>query len=266
LLVGGIIASFQAGAISYLYYSDRVYQLPLGMIGIALGVVLLPEVTRQLRGGREREAAESIVKGIELGLLVTIPAAVAMLVIPVPIIATLFQRGEFGAESALQCGRALAGFSLGLPGYVLIKVLQPWYFAREDTQSPMYIAGISVAANIVVSLLLFPFLQHVGIAIGTSVAAWVNVILLWRGMGGGVKFRRREQKKVGGMLLASVIMGGVIWFARLGVADWFDGGLWAKVGGLALLVGLGMSVYGVLVLLFRATSLAELKEGFSSEK
>ena len=263
LLVGGIIASFQAGAISYLYYSDRVYQLPLGMIGIALGVVLLPEVTRQLRSGREREAAESIVKGIELGLLVTVPAAVAMLVIPLPLIETLFQRGEFGAESALQCGRALAGFSFGLPGYVLIKVLQPWYYAREDTKSPMYIAGISVAANIVVSLILFPFLQHVGIAIGTSVAAWVNVFLLWRGMHGGVKIRRREKKKIWRVLFASGVMGGVIWFAWMGIAGWFDGGQWMKVGGLALLVGLGMSVYGILVLLLRATSVAELKEGFS---
>ena len=262
LLVGGIIASFQAGAISYLYYSDRVYQLPLGMIGIALGVVLLPEVTRQLRSGREREAADSIVRGMELGMLVTIPAAVAMLVIPIPLIEVLFQRGEFTDESARQTGRALAGFAIGLPGYVLIKVLQPWYFAREDTKSPMYIAGISVVTNIAVSLILFPFYQHVGIAIGTSAAAWVNVFLLWRGMEGGVRIRGRDRRKMIKMVVASVAMGVAIWFGWQGLMPWFDGGQWLKIAALALLIGLGMSVYGVMVLALRATTISELREGF----
>ena len=133
LLVGGIIASFQQGAISILYYADRVNQLPLGMIGIALGVVLLPEVTRCFRSGREREAAASILKGMELAMLLTLPAAVAMMVIHEPLISGLFEGREFDAEDVRKTGWALAGFALGLPGYVLIKVLQPVYFARENT-------------------------------------------------------------------------------------------------------------------------------------
>ena len=261
LLVGGIIASFQAGAVSYLYYSDRVYQLPLGMIGIALGVVLLPEVTRQLRSGREREAADSIMSGMELGLLLTVPAAVAMLVIPEPLIRTLFMRGAFTEESALQTARALMGFALGLPGYVLIKVLQPGYFAREDTKSPMKIAAISVVTNIVVSLALFPFIGHVGIALGTSVAAWVNVWMLWRGLRGFVRLRARHRRKIGATVLASVAMGVVLWLMMMVVGRWFDGGLWMKVGGLALLVSGGMTVYALSALLLRATTLAELKHG-----
>jgi putative peptidoglycan lipid II flippase len=261
LLVGGIIASFQAGAVSYLYYSDRVYQLPLGMIGIALGVVLLPEVTRQLRSGHEREASDSILSGMELGLLLTIPAAVAMIVIPEPLIRTLFQRGEFDAESSLQTARALMGFAIGLPGYVLIKVLQPGYFAREDTKSPMKIAGVSVVTNIIVSLALFPFLGHVGIAIGTSVAAWVNVWMLWRGLGGFVRIRQRHRRKIVATIVASVLMGLALWLMMMVVGPWFAGGLWMKVGGLSLLVSGGLTVYGLAALLFKATSLAELKNG-----
>ena len=182
LLVGGIIASFKQGAISWLYYSDRVYQLPLGMIGIALGVVLLPEVTRLVRRDDAKGASDSMVRGMELGLLITLPAAVAMMVIPEPIITVLFQRGEFTADDAYQTGMALRGFALGLPGYVLIKVLQPGFFARENTRAPMMMAGITVLVNIVVSLLLFGPLGHVGIAIATTIAAWVNVLLLARGL------------------------------------------------------------------------------------
>lgn len=261
LLAGGIIASFQAGAVSYLYYSDRVYQLPLGMIGIALGVVLLPQVTRLLRSGQEREAADSVLKGMEIGLLLTVPAAIAMMVIPEPLIRTLFMRGEFTEESALQTARALMGFAIGLPGYVLIKVLQPGFFAREDTKTPMKIAAISVAANVVCSLLLFPWLGHVGIAIGTSVAAWVNVWMLWRGLGGFVKVRKRHRYKMIMTVVASLVMGVALWLGLMAVGSWFDREIWWKVGGLAILVSFGISVYAFAAIILRATSISELKEG-----
>lgn len=260
LLVGGIIASFQEGAVSNLYYSERVYQLPLGMIGISLGVVLLPEVTRQLRSGHERRAADSIVRGLEFGLLLTIPAAVAMMVIPIPIITTLFERGAFDRESSIQTGYALAGFAVGLPGYVLIKVLQPGYFAREDTKTPMMMAGVAVAVNIAVSLLLFPFFRHVGIAVATSVAAWVNVILLWRGLKGFVKLRSRDWRRIRRIVGSSLVMGGLVWLASRGLGSWFDGGQFLRIGALALLVGIGLAVYSFLVLMTRAATLAELRE------
>ena len=262
LLVGGIIASFKQGAISWLYYSDRVYQLPLGMIGIALGVVLLPEVTRLVRRDDAKGASDSMVRGMELGLLITLPAAVAMMVIPEPIITVLFQRGEFTADDAYQTGMALRGFALGLPGYVLIKVLQPGFFARENTRAPMMMAGITVLVNIVVSLLLFAPLGHVGIAIATTIAAWVNVLLLARGLKGLVHVDKAFWTKALRICMASVAMGALVWGGYQLLGSWFEGAFWKQCTALTLLIGLGMSVYAVLVLALRATSIAELKAGF----
>ena len=135
-----------------------------------------------------------------------------MLVMPVEIVSALFERGKFDADDSQRTGWALAGFALGLPGYVLIKVLQPGYFAREDTKSPMKMAGVAVAVNIVFSIVLFSLFRptgygHVGIAIATSLAAWVNVILLWRGLKGFVVFRPRDKRKLIRIVIASVIMG-----------------------------------------------------------
>jgi putative peptidoglycan lipid II flippase len=262
LLVGGVIASFKQGAISWLYYSDRIYQLPLGMIGIALGVVLLPEVTRLVRRDDHKGASDSMVRGMELGLLITLPAAIAMMVIPEPIIKVLFQRGEFSADDAYQTGMALRGFALGLPGYVLIKVLQPGFFARENTRTPMMMAGITVLVNIVVSLLLFAPLGHVGIAIATTVAAWVNVFLLARGLRGLVHVDKEFWTKTLRICFASVVMGGLVWAGYQLLGSWFEAAFWKQCACLALLIGFGISIYAVLVLVLRATSVAELKAGF----
>lgn len=262
LLVGSIIASFKAGAISWLYYSDRVYQLPLGMIGIALGVVLLPEVTRLVRRDDMKGASDSMIRGMELGLLITLPAAVAMLVIPIPIISVLFQRGEFTADDARQTGMALQGFALGLPGYVLIKVLQPGYFARENTRAPMMMAGVTVLVNIVFSLLLFAPFGHVGIAVATTISAWVNVVLLSRGLRGLVYPGAEFWSKTLRILLASAAMGVLVWLAYQVLGSWFDEALWQRCIALALLVGLGMTAYAMLVLAMKVTSLSELKAGF----
>ncbi|MBK1832758.1 murein biosynthesis integral membrane protein MurJ [Roseibacillus ishigakijimensis] len=263
LLIGGIIASFQPGAVSYLYYSDRVYQLPLGMIGIALGVVLLPEVTRQLQGGLERQAGKTITRGIELGMLLTLPAAAAMVVVPTELIAGLFQRGEFVRADAVQTGRALAAFALGLPGYVLIKVLQPGYFAKGDTKNPMKMALTMVLVNIVVSLLLFPWLGHVGLALATSIAAWVNVFMLWRGLHGFVVMSESVVFRLGRMVLCSLLMGVVLFFAAKGLAPWFEeGASWQRIGAMVILVSTGATAFGAFALFLRATSIQDLKAGF----
>ena len=271
LLVGGIIASFQQGAIATLYYADRVNQLPLGMVGIALGVVLLPEVTRRLRSGRESEAAESILRGMELAMLLTLPATVAMIAIHEPLIGGLFEGEKFDADDVSKTGWALAGFALGLPGYVLIKVLQPAYFARENTKGPMLMAGVAVAVNIVCSVILFNVLRptgygHVGIAVATAISAWVNVILLWRGLGGFVKIPVAEWRKLIRMVVASVLMGGAVWVAGWALAPWLAGAQWQKIVALALLVGTGMTVYGLLAFLLKATSLAGLRASFGKSQ
>ncbi|HCC20717.1 MAG TPA: hypothetical protein DEP88_05660 [Verrucomicrobiales bacterium] len=233
------------------------------MIGIALGVVLLPEVTRLVRRDDHQGASNSMVRGMELGLLITLPAAVAMLIIPEAIITVLFQRGEFTADDAYQTGMALRGFALGLPGYVLIKVLQPGYFARENTRAPMMMAGVTVLVNIFVSLILFKPLGHVGIAIATSISAWVNVFLLARGLRGLVHPRREFYVKTLRIVAASIVMGVLVWvaYAKL-LAAWFDAGFWQQCFALGLLVGLGILVYAASVILFKATSIDELKAGF----
>ena len=262
LLVGGIIASFQEGAISFLYYSERIYQLPLGMIGIAMGVVLLPEVTRRLRGGDEPGAVSSMNRGIELALLITLPAAVAMMVIPSAIISTLFERNAFTAEDTRQTSMALAGFALGLPGYVLIKVLQPGYFAREDTKRPMKMAGITVMVNIAVSLLLFPVFRHVGVAVATAVAAWVNVFLLGFGLRGFWKMDARLLGRLPRIVVASVLMGVVLWLLQWAMGDTFSRGTWMRAVGLGILIGVGMASYAGWVLALGVTNLSEFKRGF----
>lgn len=262
LLVGGIIASFKQGAISWLYYSDRVYQLPLGMIGIALGVVLLPEVTRLVRRDDPKGASDSMVRGMELGLLITFPAAIAMIVIPEPIIKVLFQRGEFTADDVYQTSMALRGFALGLPGYVLIKVLQPGFFARENTRAPMIMAGITVLVNIVVSLALFSSLGHVGIAIATTIAAWANVMMLARGLRGLVHVDKDFWSKALRICLASIVMGGLVWGGYQLLGAWFEEAFWKQCMCLAFLISLGLLTYALLILVLKATSIKELKAGF----
>ncbi|MEN8785095.1 MAG: murein biosynthesis integral membrane protein MurJ [Akkermansiaceae bacterium] len=262
LLVGGIVASFQQGAISYIYYADRIYQLPLGMIGIAFGMVLLPEITRLLNSDKEKEARSTMVSGLELAMIVTVPAAIALMVIPQEIISVIFERGTFTASDSLQTGRALGAFAIGLPGYVLIKVLQPGYFARENTKSPMWMAGITVIVNIVFSLLLFPFLGHVGIAIATSISAWVNVVLLWVGLHGFVSLDRENWRRLGGMLIASLVMALGLLGAKALMSGWLDAGPFARGISTGILVGFGALVYGIGVLILKVTSLSELKSAF----
>lgn len=262
LFVGTVIASNQDGALAYLYYSDRIYQLPLGMIGIAFGVVLLPDITRKLRGGDEGGAVQSISRGVEFAMLLTLPAAVAMMVIPDPIISTIFERGEFTAESTRNTANALAAFAIGLPGYVLVKVLQPGFFAREDTKRPMVMAAISVAVNVALSLALFPFYGHVGIAVATSVAAWVNVLLLVRGLRGFWRPQTTLIAKVCRMLAASLSMGIALWLLEWLLGSWFEGPFYLKAAGLGLLVAGGAAIYFAAALAFKATSVRALKSGF----
>jgi len=262
LLVGGIVASFQQGAISFIYYADRIYQLPLGMIGIAFGMVLLPEITRLLNSDKEEEAKSTMVNGLELAMIVTVPAAIALMVIPREIISVIFERGDFTPSDSIQTGRALAAFAFGLPGYVLIKVLQPGYFARENTKSPMWMAGITVVVNIVFSLLLFPFFGHVGIAIATSISAWVNVVLLWVGLRGFVSLDPENWRCLGGMVIASVVMALGLYGAKSLMYGWLESGFWPKATATAILVGFGGTIYGLGVLLLKVTSVEEMKSAF----
>jgi putative peptidoglycan lipid II flippase len=178
LLIGQIIASAQDGAIALLNYADRINQLPLGVIGVAIGVVLLPELSRTLKAGNNADADHLMNRSIEFGLGLTLPAAVALTVMPEPIVGLLYQRGAFTPETTHLAAQALAAFAIGLPAYVLIKVFSPGFFAREDMKAPFWFSVIAVAINVVASLALFGTYGHVAIALATSISAWVNFILL----------------------------------------------------------------------------------------
>lgn len=182
LFIGTIIASGAASAISYLYYADRLYQLPLGIIGIAIGTVLLPVLSGHLKGGRMAEARDTQEQSLLVSMMLSMPAATALIALAVPIVRVLFERGEFDAVATVETANALIGFSVGIPAFVLIRVLQPGFFAREDTRTPTIFAAISVVVNIALSLALFPSLQHTGIAIATSASAWINALMLAVGL------------------------------------------------------------------------------------
>lgn len=167
------------GAVSWLYYADRLNQLPLGIIGIGVGTALLPTMSRLLGAGDAAGAVGQQNRAIELVLLLTLPAAAGLVVAAEPIIRVLFEHGQFTAADSAATAAALAGFALGLPAYVLIKVLTPGFHARSDTQTPVRVALASMLVNLVANLLLVWPLGHVGIAVGTAISAWMNAVVLW---------------------------------------------------------------------------------------
>jgi putative peptidoglycan lipid II flippase len=251
IFVGTIIASGADNAISILNYADRLYQLPLGIIGIAIGTVLLPELSRHLKGGRDKEARATQDQSLLIAMLLSMPAATALIAMAEPIVRVLFQRGAFDALATTQTAQALIAFSTGLPAYVLIRVLQPGYFAREDTITPTVFAGISVVANIGLSLLLFPSLVHVGIAIATSASSWLNAALLalFLVRRGHFALTGGEWRKHLLILAISGIMGGVLYIlSTRGAARMATSApIWEQIGVLGVLVAFGMIVYFTLV-------------------
>jgi putative peptidoglycan lipid II flippase len=266
VMVGTIVASLQAGAVSWLYYADRVYQLPLGLIGIAMGVVLLPDLARKLRAGNEDAAHYSMNRGLEISLLLTLPATVALLVVPLPIMVVLFERGAFSREAAEASAWALAAFATGLPAYVLLKPLQSGFFAREDTVTPLKMATVSVVVNICLSVLLFFLLDafgigHVGIALATALAAWLHVALLGGRLLklGFLRFDERLKRRLPRALVASLVMGLLLWGVSLPLQPWLDEGAAAKVGALAILVLSGLVSYFGLAVATRALEREDVK-------
>jgi len=261
LMVATIIASFQAGAVSYLYFADRIYQLPLGLIGIGLGVVLLPDLTRKIRGRDDAAASRSLNRGLELAVLLTLPAALALVVIPLPIVVVLFERGAFDRTAVDATAAALAAFGLGLPSFVLVKVLQPGFFAREDTKTPFKVTVISVIANIALGLALFWPLKHIGLALATSLAMWLNTAMLALGLRrrGFFALDQRCRARLPRIALANLLMAVGLWLAQRLLSGWFEADLLSRIAGLLLLIGEGLVVYGAGVLLFGAVRIDEIR-------
>jgi putative peptidoglycan lipid II flippase len=261
LLVGRQVASFFDGAVAWLAYADRLYQLPLGVVGIAIGVVLLPELSRRLRAGDAVAGAASVNRAAEFSLVLTLPAAVALVAIPGPLVGVLFERGAFGPEDTRATALAVAIYGAGLPAFVLHKVVQPVFFAREDTTSPFRYSLWAMAVNAGLAIGLAPVLGFAAAAIATTVAGWTMLWQLWRGaraFGLAGQVDERLARSAPRILLASLIMGA----ALVPAAGWMGG--WLEPGGprllaLAGLICLGAAVYLAALAGTRAFRLADLR-------
>jgi putative peptidoglycan lipid II flippase len=249
------------GSVSYIYFADRLNQLPLGLIGIGLGTVLLPTISHQLGRGAEAEAMETQNRGLELALLLTLPATVALVACGAPIVAALFQHGRFDAADTAATAQSLAAFSLGLPSYILVKVLTPGYYARSDTRTPVVYATWSMVVNLVLNLALIPTLGHVGPPLATAAASTLNVALLYRTLARRGQFAPDAQlrRRTWRLAVAALMMGAVLWLAEGWLAPFTTGTSLERWGAMLALVAGGCLVYAAAALLFGAFRLGDLR-------
>ena len=258
IVVGRQVASYFDGAVVWLWFADRVYQLPLGVVGVAVGVVLLPELARRVRAEDPKGASDAMNRAAEFALILTLPATAALLVIPALIVTVLFERGAFTSADASATALALAVYAAGLPAFVLQKIVQPAYFAREDTRTPLRFALWSMVVNVVVAVGLAPVIGYLAAALGTTLAGWANLALLWRGVRGldsTIGLDARLSQRLPRIIAASVVMAllvlGVVWLLQgMNVPD---------VVVLILAVGIGVVAYGGAGALLGAVSLSEIR-------
>ncbi|WP_128254590.1 murein biosynthesis integral membrane protein MurJ [Falsirhodobacter deserti] len=245
LLVGRQVASHTEGAVGWLSYADRLYQLPLGVVGIAIGTVLLPELSRRLRAGDAEGGRASFNRGMEFAALLTLPAAVALVVIALPLTSVLYQRGAFSATDAQNTALVLAAYGLGLPAFVLHKLFQPLYYAREDTRSPFRFAIWSMVVNVVFAVAMMPVIGFLAAALATTVSGWVMFAQLWWGarhMGEAVRIDARLRHRLPRIILSAAIMGAVLYVASVALAGPLaSAGL--RYAALAALVAIGIVSY-----------------------
>jgi len=227
VLADTFIASWlPTGAMSHIYYADRLNQLPLGVIGIAVGTVLLPELTRLIKSGDESGASEAQNRALEFTLLMTLPAAAAFLAVGEPIVAALFQHGRFDAIATHASAETLRAYALGLPAVVVTRSLVTGFYARHDTSTPVRIAVVAVAVNIALKIALMGPLAQVGLAFATSVGAWINVMgLAWALRGNGwFRLDARSKRNLPRLILAAVATGLTMWVVAIPLSPWFAGG------------------------------------------
>lgn len=264
LLVGQQVASHYDKAVSWLYSADRLYQLPLGVVGIAVGIVLLPDLSRRLKVDDHSGAREAFSRAGEISLALTIPSAVALVVIPIPLVSVLFERGAFGVDDSAATALAVGIYGLGLPAFVLQKILQPLFFAREDTKSPFRYAVVAMVVNAVVAVGLSFVIGWIAAAIATTAAGWVMVWLLIRGArpyGDVAQFDARFRQRVWRITLAALGMGAVLWVAALLLNPFFLMGGWRWLA-LLVLIAIGTLSYFGIGQLIGAFRMKELRGAF----
>lgn len=248
-----IIASFlPAGAISALYYADRLNQLPVGVIGIAAGTVILPEMARRLAAGDAAGAAHAQSRAVELTLLLSIPCLAAFLVIPELIMRALFMRGAFSAADAAAAGHTLAAYAIGLLPFVLIRSAVATFFARGDTETPVKAALIGAAVNIACKILLMGPLAQVGLALATSIGAWINLVLVvyFAHRAGHMTIDARLRQSGLKLIAAGVVLAVVLALAQAPLVHALEGLRLRDIAALAALAALGGAVYGGIIICF----------------
>ena len=246
LLINTIFASFlKTGSVSWLYYADRLMEFPSGMLGAALGTILLPSLSRYHASDNHVEYSRLLDWGLRLTLLLAAPAAVALAILAVPLIATLFFHGAFSADDVLRTREALVAYTVGLTGLILVKVLAPGFYARQNVRTPVRIALISLAATQIMNLAFIGWIGHAGLALSIGLAACLNAGMLYRGL------RRLDiyhpQPGWAGFLLklaaAMLVMATALWFAMGSEAGWLEATFLARIIHLAWLVPLGCATY-----------------------
>lgn len=271
ILVNKTIASLVGpGAISWINYADRVNLLPVGIFGTAIGIALLPLLTRQIQAGNEAAAIANQNRAIEISLLLTLPAAGGIAILAGPITSTLFEHGAFTPQDRVAVAAALLAFSFGLPAYVLNKALTPSFFGRHDTKTPVKASAVALVVNIGLNLAFMPFLGHVGIALGTSISAWLNAGIL------SVILYRREhlvpdtrlKRRLPRVVLATAVMVLALWaglafisdhyWALYGLPDVASGNNLTRALALLALIGGGGAVFAAGALVLGAAQRSDL--------
>jgi putative peptidoglycan lipid II flippase len=258
------LARLGTGALSYFNYADRLNQLPLGVIGAALGTAILPQVSRHVGADEPAKAARVQGQAAELAMLLCLPAALALAVSALPLVSALFQGGKFTAEDARLTALTLSIIVLGLPAYVLVKVLTPGFYARQDTATPVKIAALVLVATIVLNFVLIPPFGIAGLASAIAITSWLNCLLLY------IILHRRGHFRIEGWLasrflrqfIAGALMVAALYGIRSLIGDWFSGSLGHRMVGVVALVGGGMAVYFPAVWFLGGTDREELKSLF----
>ncbi len=258
-----IIASFlSAGSISYLYYADRLNQLPLGIVGVAVGTALLPMLSRAFAKKDQKDAQNLFNRALEYSILLALPAAVALMVIPLPIISVLFERGAFSAQDGAMTAKALMAYALGLPPYIVIKIFSSVHWSRQDTVTPVKISVAATVFNVALSLALIHSMGVVGIALGTALAGWLQfiahiaVLKKYPAVSFDARFKRNALK----IIMATCLMAtGLFIVTRLLQGALYGGNEFLSIAALAGLILSGGVIYGATVIISGALKLTDMK-------
>lgn len=269
LFVDIIIAStLPEGSISYLYYADRLNQLPLGMVGIAVGTALLPMLSRTMAGGQKEEANNLFNRALEICLILALPAGVAMLIAAEPLIKTLFQYGKFDAEDAQITAYVLMGYALGVAPYVCGKVFSTAYYAQHDTVTPVKIAVACALTNIALALVLIQYMGVAGIALSTGICGWLQLALYMYGLKKDDKtgFDARFRRNLPRIIFASCAMAAVLAIVAHYSGEYYDGTKIEKIASLTVLVASGLATYSLAILGTGTISITDIKKLFVRKK